>query len=59
VLALSLSTSPLLTEANAFSLFINDIFVYRLFATTNHSLFAEVILSIFGEEMLTGNFPNG
>ena len=59
VLALSLSTSPLLAEAYTLCLFINDIFMYRLLATTVYSFPAEIILTIFGKEVLTGNFPDG
>jgi hypothetical protein len=33
--------------------------MYRLFATTVYSFPAEIILTIFGKEVLTGNFSDG
>ena len=56
--ALGLPASPLLTEANTLGFFVNDKLVNGLFPATNYSLFVEVILTIFGEKMLTGNFSD-
>ena len=59
MLALSLLAFSLLAETDTLGFFIYDVLMNCFFATTHNSLLVEVILSVFGEKMLTSNFSDG
>ena len=59
MLALVPFAFPLLAEANALGLLVNDVLLDGFSASAHDSLLAEIVLSVFGEEMLTGNFSDG
>ena len=59
MLALSLLAFSLLAKTDTLGFFIYDVLMNCFFATTHNSLLVEVILSVFGEKMLTSNFSDG
>ena len=59
MLTFRLPSSSLLTKAYAFSRFIDSVFLNLFFAATYNSIMSKIILRIFREEMLTGNFSDG
>jgi hypothetical protein len=54
MLALSLATQSLLTEANALCGVVDEVLLNSFFAAVANSVFAEIILAVFGEKVLTG-----
>lgn len=59
MLALVSFAFPLLAEAYALGLLVDDVLLDGFSASTHDSLLAKIVLAVLGEEMLTGNFSDG
>jgi hypothetical protein len=60
MLALSLAAETLLAEADALGLIVDVVLLDRLFASFFHTVFSEVVLTVFCEKMLASHlFDSG